>query len=90
MRFIVSLVVVLTALSAGAFAFLPTERTIAISALAIASPQVAPESRSVAGSPRHKPVSRTRPGGRCRNARSFGSAYAGGARKPGGGACRHE
>ena len=58
MRFIVSLVVVLTALSAGAFAFLPTERTIAISALAIASPQVAPESRSVAGSPRHTPVSR--------------------------------
>ena len=57
MRFIVSLVVVLTALSAGAFAFLPAERTIAISALAIASPQVAPESRSVAGSPRHKPVS---------------------------------
>ena len=58
MRFIVSLVVVLTALSAGAFAFLPAERTIAISALAIASPQVAPESRSVAGSPRHTPVSR--------------------------------
>ena len=57
MRFIVSLVVVLTALSAGAFAFLPAERTIAISALAIASPQVAPESRSVAGSPRHTPVS---------------------------------
>ena len=39
--------------------FLPAERTIAISALAIASPQVAPEfARSVAGSPRHTPVSR--------------------------------
>jgi peptidoglycan-N-acetylglucosamine deacetylase len=57
MRFIVSLVAVLTALSVGAFAFLPAERTIAISALAIASPQVAPESRSVAGSSRHTSVS---------------------------------
>jgi hypothetical protein len=48
MRFIVSLVAVLTALGVGAFAFLSAERTIAVPALAIASPQIAPESRSVA------------------------------------------
>ena len=39
MRFIVRLVAVLTALGVGAFA----ERTIAVPALAIVSPQVAPE-----------------------------------------------
>jgi Glycosyltransferase family 20/Polysaccharide deacetylase len=53
MRFIVSLAAVLTPLSVGAFAFLPAERTIAVPALAIASPRVAPESRSVAVSARH-------------------------------------
>ena len=78
MRFIVSLVVVLTALSAGAFAFLPAERTIAISALAIASPQVAPESSKRCGVPTAHARQPTPPGGSCRNARSFGSA------------CRHE
>jgi peptidoglycan/xylan/chitin deacetylase (PgdA/CDA1 family) len=53
MRFIVSLAAVLTPLSVGAFAFLPAERTIAVPALAIVSPRVAPESRSVAVSARH-------------------------------------
>ena len=57
MRFIVSLVAVLTALGVGAFAFLSAERTIAVPALAIASPQVAPESRSVAAPSRHTPDS---------------------------------
>ena len=57
MRFIVSLVAVLTALGVGAFAFLSAERTIAVPALAIASPQVAPESRSVAAPSRHTPNS---------------------------------
>jgi peptidoglycan/xylan/chitin deacetylase (PgdA/CDA1 family) len=52
MRFIVSLAAVLTALSVG-FAFLSAERTIAVPALAIASSQVAPESRSVAAPSRH-------------------------------------
>ena len=74
----------------GAFPFLSAERTIAVPALAIASPQVAPEFQALRRPLRHTPVSRTRPGGCCRNARSFGSAYTGGARKPGGGACRHE
>jgi hypothetical protein len=53
MRFIVSLVAVLTAIGVGAFAFLSAERTIAVPALAIASSQVAPESRSVAAPSRH-------------------------------------
>ena len=57
MRFIVSLVAVLTALGVGVFAFPSVERTIAVPALAIASPQVAPESRSVAAPSRHTPVS---------------------------------
>ena len=57
MRFIVSLVAVLTALGVGAFVFLSAERTIAVPALAIASPQVAPESRSVAAPSRHTPDS---------------------------------
>jgi hypothetical protein len=60
MRFIVSLVAVSTALGVGAFAFLSAERTITVPALAIASPQVAPESplrrprgtRPTANSPR--------------------------------------
>ncbi len=53
MRFIVSLVAVLTGLGVGAFAFLSAERTIAVPALAIASSQVAPETRSVAAPSRH-------------------------------------
>jgi peptidoglycan/xylan/chitin deacetylase (PgdA/CDA1 family) len=53
MRFIVSLAAVLMPLSVAAFAFLPAERTIAVPALAIASPRVAPESRSVPVSVRH-------------------------------------
>jgi hypothetical protein len=57
MRFIVSLVAVLTALGVGAFAFLSAERTIAVPAVAIASPQVAPESQNVAAASRHTPVS---------------------------------
>ena len=57
MRFIVSLVAVLTGLGVGAFAFLSAERTIAVPAVAIASPQVAPESRSVAAPSRHTPDS---------------------------------
>jgi hypothetical protein len=57
MRFIVSLVAVSTALGVGAFAFLSAERTITVPALAIASPQVAPESRSVAAPSRHTPDS---------------------------------
>jgi hypothetical protein len=52
MRFIVSLAGVLTAIGVG-FAFLSAERTIAVPALAIASPQVASESRSVAAPLRH-------------------------------------
>ena len=57
MRFIVSLVSVLTALGVGAFAFLSAERTIAVPAVAIASPQVAPESQNVAAPSRQTPVS---------------------------------
>jgi peptidoglycan/xylan/chitin deacetylase (PgdA/CDA1 family) len=57
MRFIVTLVAVLMALSIGAFTFLSAERTIAVPALAIAPPQVAPESRSVAAPSRLTPDS---------------------------------
>ena len=90
MRFIVSLVSVLTALGVGAFAFLSAERTIAVPAVAIASPQVAPEFSKRCGGLSANARQPTRSGGCCRNARSFGSACTGGARKRGGGACRHE
>ena len=87
MRFIVSLAAVLTPLSVGAFAFLPAERTIAVPALAIASPRVAGISKRCGVRAAQQKI---RPGGRCRNARSCGNAYTGGARKPGCGACRRE
>ena len=56
MRFIVSLAAVLTALAVGAFALLSAERTIAVPALALASPQVTPE-RRVAAPSRYTPDS---------------------------------
>ena len=57
MRFIISLVAVLTAIGVGAFAFLSAGRTIPVPAHAIASLQIAPESQSVAAPLRHTPVS---------------------------------
>ena len=90
MRFIVSLAAVLTALSVG-FAFLSAERTIAVPALAIASSQVAPESRSVAAPSRHN--SQFAQVGAAETPGASGAptrAEQGRARKPGGGACRHE
>ena len=47
MRFIISLVAVLTAIGVGAFAFVSAGRTIPVPAHAIASLQIAPESQSL-------------------------------------------